>query len=284
MQSVPRSRPGMNTISIACAAPAASTHLRVPSLERCSLSTCGAAICARVASSARSERERSVMASTSSTPDLYIQRMTWRAWNGFSPSCVNKLSSSARGIPSRLSRSADMDFTCPISARKNLRRVEEEGNLLPRRVGAVGAMHHVALDALGEVRADGARRRLLRVGGAHHLAMLRDRVLAFEHLHDDRTGSHVADEIAVEGTLAVHGIETLRLLLGESQHACRDDAQAGALEARVALPIRFLATPSGLTMDKVRSAAMRSVPRLLHVETLAAPALVRDVGVVQLEG
>jgi hypothetical protein len=37
------------------------------------------------------------------------------------------------------------------SAREDLRRVEEEGDLLARRVCAVGAVHDVALDALRQV-------------------------------------------------------------------------------------------------------------------------------------
>ena len=38
-----------------------------------------------------------------------------------------------------------------------------------------------------EIRADRALVGLLRIGGAHEVAVLLDRVLAFEHLHHDRT-------------------------------------------------------------------------------------------------
>src|SRR5678816_2022001 len=153
--------------------------------------------------------------------------MTWRAWNGFSPSWVNRLSSSARGIPSKLSRSADM-FTWPVSAREDLRRVEEESDLLARGIRTVRAVHDVALDALGEVRADGTGRGFLRIGGAHDIAVLRDRVLALEHLHDDRTGGHVAHKIAIGRALAMNCIEALRLLARQTQHARGDDAHAAS--------------------------------------------------------
>ena len=55
-------------------------------------------------------------------------------------------------------------------------------------LGAVRAMHGVRLDAFGELGADRAGIGLFRVGRAHDLAVARDRVLAFQHLHHDRAG------------------------------------------------------------------------------------------------
>src|SRR6185503_4237222 len=72
-----------------------------------------------------------------------------------------------------------------------------------------------------------------RIGRAHHLAVLGDGVLAFQHLHDDRTGGHEIDELAEERPLLVHAVETLRLFLGDADALLADDAQARLLDHRV---------------------------------------------------
>ena len=63
----------------------------------------------------------------------------------------------------------------------------------------------------GEIGADRAGRGLLRVGGAHQVAVLRDGVLAFEHLDHHRAGDHELDQVLEERPLAVHGVEALGL-------------------------------------------------------------------------
>src|SRR5262249_29495836 len=72
---------------------------------------------------------------------------------------------------------------------------------------------------------------LLRVGGTHDVAITRDGVVTFQHLHDDRTRAHVTHQVPEEGTLAMHGIEALGLLLRELQHAGGDDGEATLLES-----------------------------------------------------
>ena len=64
---------------------------------------------------------------------------------------------------------------------------------------------------VGEIRADRAGCRLLRIGGAHQVAILLDRVFAFQHLDHHRAGDHELDQVGEEGPLAVHGVEALSL-------------------------------------------------------------------------
>src|SRR5438445_8084188 len=84
---------------------------------------------------------------------------------------------------------------------------EEEGDLLLRRLGRVGAVDRVALDVGRELLADRAGRGLLRVGRAHHLAVLRDRALALEDLDQHRALGHELDQAGVERALAVDRVE-----------------------------------------------------------------------------
>ena len=72
---------------------------------------------------------------------------------------------------------------------------------------------------LGEVGADRALRGLLRIGGAHQVAVLLDRVLAFEHLDHHRAGDHEFDQVLEERARLVHGVEALGLLPRQVHHA-----------------------------------------------------------------
>src|SRR5689334_21270458 len=61
----------------------------------------------------------------------------------------------------------------------DLLRIEVEGDFGGRIRGAVGSVHRIALNALGELPADGPGGCLGWVGGAHHVAIDLDGVLAF---------------------------------------------------------------------------------------------------------
>ena len=111
---------------------------------------------------------------------------------------------------------------------------EEELDLGSGGVGTVGAVYGVLVHGLGEVRTDGAGRGFRRVGRTHQLAVLADGILTLEHLHDHRTGGHELDQVIVERTFLVHGIELARLLSCQVQHACGDAAQPGAVDAAFA--------------------------------------------------
>src|SRR5712692_650408 len=113
-----------------------------------------------------------------------------------------------------------------------IRRREEEGDLGARVLGRVGAVHAVRLDAPGEQLADGALGGAGGIGRAHHLAVARHRVLALQHLHDDRAAGHVLHQALEERPLPVDGVEALRLLLRELQHLHGHRLEARLLELR----------------------------------------------------
>ncbi len=52
---------------------------------------------------------------------------------------------------------------------------------------------------------------LAGIGRAHDVTIPGDRVVAFEHLHDDRAGDHEIDQLAEERPLAMHRVERLGL-------------------------------------------------------------------------
>src|SRR5690606_9035581 len=95
---------------------------------------------------------------------------------------------------------------------------------------AVRTVDRVGLDALGESLADRAFGGVGGVGRAHHFAVALHRVVALEHLHDDRAAGHEADEIAEERALLVDGVEAFRLLAGHLDALRGDDAQAGVFQ------------------------------------------------------
>src|SRR5215468_2722033 len=165
--------------------------------------------------------------------------MSWRARKGWLPSCATNAVSSERGRPRRLVRwvagSVMARKRTASAARVQLRGAEEIGNFACRGIGCIRAMHHVLLDARGKIGADGAGRSLLRIGGAHDVAVARDGALALQHLHEDRTRDHVAHQVLEERALAMYGVEALRLALRQVAHAGCDDRKAGFLEPAINL-------------------------------------------------
>src|SRR6185312_8025606 len=170
--------------------------------------------------------------------------MSWRARNGFSPSWTKKASSAWRSRPSRFTLEASA-VTCLPGARAQVEVGEEVRDLLLRRLGGVGAVHHVLVHGGGEVAADGALVGLLRVGGAHDVAVLEDRALAFQRRDHHRTGDHEVHQRLEERTLTVHRVETLGLGAGQVQHAGGDDLEALLLEAGIDLADQVLGDAVG---------------------------------------
>lgn len=72
-----------------------------------------------------------------------------------------------------------------------------------------------------------------RIGGAHHIAVVGDRVLALEHLENDRTRGHEGDEVAEERTVAVDGVERLGIRLRPEDPLLSDDAQTRIFDHRI---------------------------------------------------
>src|SRR5574341_172226 len=229
--SVPRPVSGMNTASTALAASTLSNHLRVPSSATWSPTIRGARTSAAAASLTRSSLARSLMRANSDSRRWCTHCITWRARNGFSPSVWKNAARPAASRPRRL---------VFMSAREHLAGREEVRDLGARGLRAIRAVHRVGVDRFGEVRADGARGGLLRVGGAHQLAVLRDRILAFQHLHEHWAGNHELHQVAEERPLAMHRVEALGLRARQMHHARGGDAQPRSFEARDDLADRVL--------------------------------------------
>src|SRR3979490_2202100 len=110
----------------------------------------------------------------------------------------------------------------------------EEVRDFPRGgIRCIRTMDDVLVDAGGQIRANRAFARLLRVGGTHDLAILCDRALALEHLHHHRTRGHEAHQILEKRTLAMHRVKALRLRLRELHHARRHHSQARLLKTTI---------------------------------------------------
>lgn len=107
---------------------------------------------------------------------------------------------------------------------------EEIGDFFRSGFGSVGTMNRVFTDGLREFLADRAFGGFCRVGRAHHFAILRDGVLAFQNLRHDRGGGHEIAKFVIEGALCMHLVELASLGLGEVNPLLGDDAEAGSLE------------------------------------------------------
>jgi hypothetical protein len=75
--------------------------------------------------------------------------------------------------------------------------------------------------------------RLRRIGGAHHVAVLEDRALAFQNLDDDGAGNHEVDQFAKERARLVDRVEGLGLLAGHANALLGHDPKPGLLDDRV---------------------------------------------------
>jgi hypothetical protein len=80
----------------------------------------------------------------------------------------------------------------------------------------------------------------LRIGRAHQVAVFRDRVLAFEDLHEHGPEIMNSTRSLKERALAMHCIEAFGFGAREMLHARSDDLQSGGFEAGQDLPDRIL--------------------------------------------
>src|SRR5690606_23081434 len=143
---------------------------------------------------------------------LFYTAFTWRGW-------VAGAWSKRKGPPRR------RPFACREANRSadDFFGLEEVVDLDLGVLVAVRTVDRVGLDALGESLADRAFGGVGGVGRAHHFAVALHRVVALEHLHDDRAAGHEADEIAEERALLVDGVEAFRLLAGHLDALRGDD-------------------------------------------------------------
>src|SRR5512135_246963 len=134
--SVPRPSSGMNTVSTALPVPTSSSHLRVPSEAVSSRTTVGAWTQAICLSFSRREIARSLIASKSDSPFLYIQRSTCLARKDFSPCSANQAVMAAGSKSRRF---------CFIETKRlagvDVQRREEIGDLDRCGFRCVGAVH-----------------------------------------------------------------------------------------------------------------------------------------------
>src|SRR6056297_3304924 len=248
MHRVPRSGSGMNTVSTACPPPAAVSHFTVPSADWCREMTRGSDTDAASPSAERRDLARSVISPKSVMPRRCSHCRSWRARNGFSPRPAKNASSSSRDSPSSSCLSTGMVTPQARSSAGAFADAigEEEGDLPGRRLRRVRAVHHVLLDALGEIRADGALVGVRGVRRTHEVAVHCDGILPFQRLHHNRPRAHVGDQVREERALLVHGVEVLGLRLRQVQHAGGDDLQARILEPAVDLSDDVLLHAVGL--------------------------------------
>ena len=106
-------------------------------------------------------------------------------------------------------------------------------------------MGRIFLDARGKISTQGSWCGVLRIGGAHDLAVLLDRALTLQHLDHDRPGHHELHEVAKKRTFPVNRIEALGLAAAEMDHLGCHDPQARLLEACVNLANQVLCDSVG---------------------------------------
>src|SRR5574337_253279 len=270
MHRVPRSSSGMKTVSTALPPPTSNSHFTVPSAEACSLMACRPDTWAQPLSFSRRDFARSLIWSKSLAPRWWIQRNSCVARKRFSPSRSQKAAMASRSRSRRFvvitsvvcPRPQGAPRTqegrprpCPArgttaSARVDVQARKEEGHFDLGGLGGVGAVHGVGVDAVGKVGADRAGIGLLGVGRAHEFAVLKDGILAFQHLHHHGAGDHEVHQVLEEGALLVHAIELLGLGARQVDHAGSRDLQAGSLETGVDLADHILGDCIGLDDGK----------------------------------
>src|SRR6202040_2325952 len=104
----------------------------------------------------------------------------------------------------------------------------------------------VLLDRLAVIGADGASIGFFRIGSAHDLPQVTDRVVALQRRDVDRTGHHVFDEIAEERALSMDRVKAFGFspreadfLDAEEPEAFRFDAADDFSEISLADRVRF---------------------------------------------
>src|SRR5436190_21060167 len=107
---------------------------------------------------------------------------------------------------------------------------EEVRDLRAGGLGRIGAVDRVVRDVLREELAQGPRRRLGRVRGAHDVAVLGNGVLALEDHENARPARHELRQLAEEGPGLVDRVEAFRFAERQVDLLHRADAEAFLLE------------------------------------------------------
>src|SRR5512144_3389653 len=136
------------------------------------------------------------------------------------------LNVSRRSVSERSGAPSIGRVTARSGGSDQLRFAEEERDLFRGVLGGVAPVDRVSLDVRPVEVPQCSRLRFLRIGRAHGLAQMGDRVLPLEGCDDDRPFGHESDEAVEEGPFFVHGVESARLLGREAQSLQPADAES----------------------------------------------------------
>src|SRR5882762_9046414 len=109
---------------------------------------------------------------------------------------------------------------------------EEITDLKRGGIRRVGTMGDIISDAGTQVMANGARRRLLRIGGPHRIAPLCDGPLRLQDHRDNFAGTHEIGQLAKKWALPVHGIKSPGFVFGQTHGSNRDNSKTGLVNTR----------------------------------------------------
>src|SRR5262249_15541213 len=98
-----------------------------------------------------------------------------------------------------------------------------------------------------------------------------DGVLALEDAHEDGTGGHKLHEVSEERSLAMHGVEALRLVGRQVAHPTRHHGEAAGLDHREDLAEGARADRVGLD-DEERAFGHERFPALRSTSCMVAPS------------
>src|SRR6267142_750489 len=109
---------------------------------------------------------------------------------------------------------------------------EEIADLKRGGICRVRAMRDIGANAGAQIMANGARRRLLRIGSPHSVAPLCDGPLRLQDHRDNFTGTHEIGQLAKKRPLPVHGIKSAGFIFGQTHGSNRDNSKTGLVNAR----------------------------------------------------
>jgi hypothetical protein len=157
----------MKTVSTALPPPTSNSHLMVPSAETCSLMTAGPRIGHAGQLVAQRLGQIAHLASKSAAPFWWIQRNSCVARKRFSPSCSQKAAK-----PVEVEVEQVDQHRRRRSARVDVHAGKKNATSTAAVSGASEPCTALASMLSAKVGADGALVGLLRVGGAHQVAVL----------------------------------------------------------------------------------------------------------------
>src|SRR5258707_5958099 len=93
-------------------------------------------------------------------------------------------------------------------------------------------MCDIGANASAQIMANGARRRLGRVGGPDSVAPLCNGPLRLQDHRDNFAGTHEIGQLAKKWALPVHGIKSAGFVFGQTHGSNRDNSKTGLVNTR----------------------------------------------------